>query len=135
MKKKLFLDTNIAIDFLSERKGFYENAAKVISLADRGEVVLCCSSLTYANANYILSRIIAKTEVRAMLCELSQWCEVSQVGVEEVKAALHSSFSDFEDALQYYSALNAGADAIITRNKKDFLLAEIPVLEPQELFL
>lgn len=132
---RLFLDTNIVIDFLAERKGFYENAAKVISLPDNGEdVVLLCSSLTYANVNYILSRLTNKETAKKMLADFFKRCKITDIGCREVESALNSSFKDFEDALQYYSALNSFSDAIITRNKKDFILSEIPVYEPTEIF-
>ena len=49
-----------------------------------------------------------------------------------IDAALKLKSRDFEDALQYFSAKEAGADCIITRNKKDFYFSDIFVLEPIE---
>jgi len=53
----LFIDTNIVIDLLAKREPFYEAAAKLFSLADRGKVKLCVSALTFANTNYVLSKM------------------------------------------------------------------------------
>ncbi len=49
-----------------------------------------------------------------------------------INESLCSDFQDFEDAMQYHSALRANADIIITRNKKDFSASKIPVFTPQE---
>lgn len=58
--KKLFIDTNIVLDLLGKREPFYDNAAKLFSLADRGKVKLYISSLTVANTNYVLSKLKSK---------------------------------------------------------------------------
>ena len=69
-----------------------------------------------------------------MLREFAKICEVSTVDSGIVDAALYSSFQDFEDAIQFFCALNAGADIIVTRNIKDFKNATIPVKMPDDLF-
>lgn len=84
--KKVFLDTNVVIDFLGERKDFFMDAAKIICQADK----------------------------------------------EVVQKALNSEYKDLEDAMQYYSAITAEADVIVTRNVKDFINHNIPVITPTE---
>lgn len=116
--KKVFIDTNILIDFLGEREPFYDAAARIVSRADRKEIELLVSSLSYATASYILMRYNSREMVLDKMKKFTPLCTVTGVGMEEVNESLYSAFLDFEDALQYYSALRAGAAVIITRNKK-----------------
>ena len=131
---KLFLDTNIIVDFLTERDVFYDLAAQVVNLADSGEAELCCSALSFATIFYLVRPVKGKEATLKMLREFSKICEVSSVDSGIVDAALYSTFKDFEDAIQYFCALNAGADIIVTRNIKDFKDATIPVKTPVDLF-
>ena len=131
---KFFLDTNVIVDFLAERDEYYEPAAQVINLADKGEVELCCSALSFATGFYLVRPIKGKAETLAMLREFSKICEVSSVNSEIVSSALYSDFTDFEDAIQYFCALSANADIIITRNTKDFKNSTIQVKKPSEIF-
>ena len=130
--KKVFIDTNILIDFLGEREPFYDAAARIVSRADRKEIELMVSSLSYATASYILMRYNPRELVMEKMKKFTPLCTVTDVGAEEVNQSLYSAFPDFEDALQYHSALKAGATAIITRNKKDFRLSSLPVYTPDE---
>ena len=59
-------------------------------------------------------------------------CNVTPIDSFIIDEAMVSPFSDFEDAMQYYSAIREGADAIITRNSNDFDAAQIEVYEPQQ---
>ncbi len=130
--KKVFLDTNVAIDFLGERKDFFLDAAKIVCQADNKEITLLCSSLTYSNAAYILHHGFTVDEIKNKLTLFSQLCEATTVDKETVHKALSSEYKDLEDALQYYSAIAAKADIIVTRNVKDFAQHEIPVITPTE---
>lgn len=130
--KKVFIDTNILIDFLGEREPFYDAAARIVSRADRKEIELLVSSLSYATASYILMRYNSREMVMDKMKKFTPLCTVTGVGMEDVNEALYSVFLDFEDALQYFSALRAGAAVIITRNKKDFLASALPVYTPNE---
>lgn len=127
--KKVFVDANVAIDLMCERYPWFEDAAKLYSLADRGLIELCCSSLTLATASYIMeTRKMSNQEIVETISHFCQVCTPTCVDATVVQKAIHSSFNDFEDAMQYYSALNAKADIIITRNLKDFAESQIPVV-------
>lgn len=130
--KNLFVDTNIVIDLLAKRASFYEAAAKLFSLADRGKVKLFVSCLTFANTNYILSKMNNPSLAREILTKFKVLVTVADLNDKIVELALNDkSFSDFEDGLQYYSALENEADLIITRNLKDFKNSKIPVMTAQ----
>lgn len=132
---KVFIDTNILIDFLGERDPFYEAAARIASRADRTEIELLVSSLSYATASYILMRYNPKEMILEKMRKFNTLCTITNMGADVVNEALYSSFPDFEDALQYYSAKNAGTEIIVTRNPKDYLLSSIPILTPDEYLL
>ena len=130
---KLFLDTNVVVDFLCGREGFYLPAAKLVTKGYNKEVELWCSTLTLSTASYILEKNHVKySQIINMLTEFVKICQLSPVDKEVVESALSSNFTDFEDALQYFSAKKSGARIIITRNKEDFAHSELPVCFPTE---
>lgn len=135
MKPRLFLDNNIIVDFLGERDPFYLPAAKVITLADRKKVELCASSLSFATTFYLLSKYESAEVIRDKFRNFLIVCSASSVDEAIVKKALASKFKDFEDGLQYYSALAAKADVILTRNPKDFKESDLPVMLAEEYLL
>ena len=131
--EKVFLDTNIVVDFLCERGEFYLPAARIVVKAYHKEIELCCSSLTFATASYLMGK--SKLDSVTIFQKIASFCTlctptiVDQTTIDE---ALHSEFTDFEDAMQYFSARRFGADIIITRNKSDFEKSQIPCYEPVE---
>lgn len=129
--KTVFLDTNVVIDLLDKREGFYPAAVKLFTLAYKGELSLYISPLTYATAAYILRKHPVE-KLRILLANLRKLSHVTLVDERIVDNALTSEFKDFEDALQYYSALKEDVDAIVTRNVKDFSLSKLPVMTPDE---
>lgn len=130
---RLLVDTNIIIDLLSKRDEFYDEAAELFSLADKKELVLAITSLTFANTNYILTKLKSAKESREILRKFKVLVEVLSLDDKITELALSDdSFLDFEDGLQYYSAIENQIDVIITRNKKDFKKSKIPVLSAKE---
>lgn len=130
---RLLIDTNIVIDLLSKRDKFYEEAADLFSRADKKELDLTISSLTFANTNYILSKMKSPKEAREILRKFKVLVELLSLDDKITDLALSGErFPDFEDGLQYYSAIENGIDIIITRNKKDFKNSKIPVLTAKE---
>ena len=132
MEKKIFIDTNILIDYLASRHD-YQTASTIITLAKEGHFRLLVSSLSFATASYIMNAHHKKTnaEIVAMFARFVKMCNVTPVDSLIIDEAIASRFPDFEDAMQYYSAIREGADAIITRNSSDFNGSMIPVYNPQ----
>ncbi len=131
--EKVFLDTNIVVDFLCERGDFYLPAAKIVVKAYHKEIELCCSSLTFATASYLMGRSkLDSTTIFQKLASFYTLCTPTVVDQTTIDEALQSEFIDFEDALQYFSARRFDADVIITRNKSDFEKSQIPCYEPVE---
>ena len=122
------------IDYLSRRQVFFENAALIIQLGATRKVDLFISSLSFASASYILHAHykIEFEDIIKSFDEVVNLCNITVVDTQTVKYSISSGFKDFEDAMQYYSALRVDSDYIITRNKGDFALSKIPVYEPDE---
>lgn len=127
--KRLFVDTNIVIDLFAKREPFYTEAATLFSLADTKKLYLSVSALTFANANYILLQSKKQDEAKLILRKLKLIVSVLSLDEKIVGLSLNDNdFKDYEDALQYYSALDNGAEAIITRNLRDFKKSKLPVM-------
>lgn len=130
---RLLIDTNIVIDLLSKRDKFYDEVADLFSRADKKELQLTISSLTFANTNYILTKLKSSKEAKEILRKFKVLVEILSLDDKITELALSDEkFSDFEDGLQYYSAIENQIDIIITRNKKDFKNSKIPVLTAKE---
>ena len=132
MKEKLFLDTNVVIDLLGEREPFYESAAKIATLADKGKIQIFVSALTYSTTYYLLARFEDKEIVKEKIRKFKVIAETSDLTDKIVDKGLASKFLDFEDSLQYYCALTMDCKIIISRNGKDFKESDISVLTPDE---
>lgn len=131
--KSLLIDTNIIIDLLAKREEFYSEAAQLFSLADRKEIKLKISSLSFANINYILTRLKSAKEAREILRKFKVLVDILNLDDRIIELAISDEkFPDFEDGLQYYSAIENSVDIIITRNKKDFKKSKLPVLTAKE---
>ena len=130
--ENVFVDTNIVIDLLQKRDEFYKEAQELFTLADRKKVKLYISALTFANTYYILSRFYSSDEAKKILSKFKVLVEVLPTTDKIIELALASDFKDFEDAIQFYTALESSLEAIITRNKKDFKNNLIPVFIAKE---
>ena len=131
--KKLFIDTNIVIDLLSRREPFYEEAANLFSLADKKIIELSISSLTIANTSYTLLRQTNSTYAKEILRKLRLIINILPLDDKIIGIALNdNSFDDFEDGLQYFTAIENNQDLIITRNLKDFKNSDLPVMTARQ---
>lgn len=130
--EKLLVDTNIVIDLLSKREEFFQEAQELFTLADNNEVVLFVSALTFANTHYLLAKYHKLDEARKTLIKFKVLVNVAALDDKIVELALVSDFKDFEDAIQYHTALENEVDIIITRNKKDFKNSKLPVMTAKE---
>ena len=128
---KLFLDTNIVVDLLERREPFCHDAVRLFTMAYNRQVQLVVSPMTFSTASFLLRKHGSKG-VRNLLSNFRQLSRVAAANERTVDDSLASQFKDFEDAMQYYTALRAKADIIITRNGKDFANSKIPVMTAGE---
>ena len=131
--KKLFVDTNIVIDLLSRREPYYDEAATLFSLADKNQVELSASSLTIANTSYVLLHQMDSIKAKSILRKLRLIVKILPLDDKIVGLALNDeTFSDFEDGLQYFIAIENGQETIITRNLKDFKNSKLPTITAKQ---
>jgi len=131
-----FLDTNILLDLLADRKPFSKHAIELFRYAEDGSVQLFTSPLSIMNAHYLLKKYVEEGALRTLLDGLLDCLTVLPIDVDVLNKALRSQHKDFEDAVQILCAHGiSGNTVIVTRNLSDFKKSEIPVLAPDELCL
>ena len=131
--KQIFLDTNVIIDFLADRKPFSVAAAQIFNFAILGKIKLYISAVSYNNIYYILRQSFSNAETIKLLDELSEITEIADVTKSIIKKSLKSDLKDFEDAIQYNCALSLHKiDFIITLDTKDFKKTALPIMNPAE---
>lgn len=128
---RLFLDTNIVIDLLDKREPFYKDAVRLFTMAYNKQIELVVAPITYTTASYLL-RHHGSEGVRNLLANFRQLSRVATTDERVIDDSIASFFADFEDAVQYYSALKVKADVIITRNVDDFAAAKLPIMTAAE---
>lgn len=132
MIKRVFIDTNIMLDFLGERQPFYDAIARLATLSEKGKLQMVVSPISFATVNYFLSKFENGNTAKEKLRKFKIICEICTLGERTIEKALNSSFKDFEDALQYFGATEAGCNVIVTRNGKDFKQSLLPVMTAEE---
>ena len=130
--EKVFVDTDIILDLLGSREPFCNASSELFSMADRGEIKICVSSLSFANLHYILARQLSSNQSRKILSKFKTLVSVLPVTDKTIELALSSDFKDFEDGIQYYSAIEQNIKVLITKNLKDFKHSEIPVMTAEQ---
>ena len=129
---KLFLDTNIVIDVIANRKPFVEDSRIILNLCETGQAEGIISTLTLCTISYVLRKFATPGMMRTKLRDLRNILTPIDLSVSLLDKAIASSITDFEDAVQFYTAAYSDADVIITRNIKHFPQDNIPVLTPTE---
>ena len=132
MIKKVFIDTDVILDVAFARDPFFSASKIILAMAENNIIIGAISSNCVANIYYILRKAGGNSQARKFISTIVQYITVITIDHKNVLDALKSKFSDFEDALQHYSAIEHQCEYIITRNIEDYKNAEIPVLLPEE---
>ena len=128
---KVFIDTNIVLDLLLQRRNFLINAEKIFSLAYKGKIVLYFSAVSFVSVTYYLGKHTNK-DIKAVLEDLCKIVKILPFDKHIIEKALYSNFKDIEDGYQYFTAKEHGIPIIVTRNVKDFLVDDISVVTPEQ---
>ena len=130
--KRILIDTDVILDLFFDREPFSENAAKVLSLCEKKDIIGFVTPVIISNVYYLLSQKAKQEKVIEKLKILMSILEVLVIDKNAIIVALNSEFKDFEDALQNYSAeLNGEIDIIITRNTKDYKKSKFGIMNPK----
>lgn len=130
--KKVFLDTNIILDVMAQRSPFNTSANAIIKLGIEKKIILCATPLTFANCAYILKRSYKHADPISVIEAYKKYIIALDMTEEQCVKALNSNQPDFEDMLQYESAIEANCDYLITRNGKHFPKDRIPIITADE---
>jgi len=130
--KEIFIDAGIILDLLAKRDPHYNYSAKLFSLIDSKKTIGFTSPIIIANINYILTRILGKNKAIKNIQKIVTILKILPVDEKIIKLALSSDFSDFEDAIQYYTTIDNNINFLITRNIKDYKPAKIQILTAEE---
>ncbi|MBL1215139.1 MAG: PIN domain-containing protein [Ignavibacteriae bacterium] len=129
---KVLIDTDVILDFFFDRKPFSENAASVLSLCESKNIKGFVTPVIISNCYYLLKQTASHKKVIDKLKQLLIIIDVLSMDKGIIIKAINSNFTDFEDALQNFTAVkHGGISVIITRNVKDYKKSEIGVLTPE----
>lgn len=129
---KVLIDTDVILDFFFDRKPFSEEASRILSLCEKGEVKGFVTSIMLSNVYYLLRKTANHEKVIENLKMLMNIIDFTTPNKNTVIEALNSEFKDFEDALQNFSALNEKEiKVIITRNTKDYKSSTLSIMTPE----
>lgn len=131
-EENIFVDTNIILDWLGKREPFFAHAKELFLKAETREIEVQISTMSYITTEYILRKQLGQEKARQALGSIRTISKVCTSGMQEIDLSLLSKMKDFEDAFQYFTALNNGAEVIITRNIKDFSGLQLPVMTAEE---
>ncbi|MBK8944688.1 MAG: PIN domain-containing protein [Ignavibacteriae bacterium] len=130
--RKIFIDSDIILDLLAQREPHYIFAAKLFTLIDQKKLNGFTSPIVFTNLHYLLKKNSSNLIALKSLRKLKTLIDILPVDEKVIDQALNSEFNDFEDAIQYFTAVNNGINLLITRNKVDYKKSKISVATAEE---
>ena len=131
---KIVFDTNIILDVLLIRDPFVQMSSNLFDAVVSKEIDGYLCATTFTTIDYLVAKYHDKQTARTLVGQLLELFLVAEVNEAVLAKAVHSDFSDFEDAVLYQASCYTGVDSIVTRNTKDFRAAVLPVYSPDELW-
>ncbi|HUX20776.1 MAG TPA: PIN domain-containing protein [Spirochaetia bacterium] len=131
---RVFLDSDVILDFLLGRKPFALSAGMIFAHAERGELQLCTSTVSFLNVHSIAATQTNKGEAATLIRQLRTLVSLLPVTVQAVDVALGTEGHDLEDQVQFNCAQENQIDFLVTRNIKDYPKKGLPVMPP-DVFL
>ena len=132
---RVFLDTNVLLDVLADRKPFYAEASQIWSLAERAKIEAQVSVISFNNIYYVVRRAANRRAADRALKLMRNVFTAVALNAKVLSQAIDAGFSDFEDAIQFHSAVYAGAECMITRDADHFPSTAFPVLSPAQFLV
>lgn len=129
---RLFFDTNILLDVLLKRPGHFDASAKLWTAAESAQIQGYISAISFNNVYYIVHKTAGADTARKVMAALRDSFAAVDCTGQILNQAIDARIKDFEDAIQYFSAIQAKCDYLLTRNPKHFPSAGIAVQTPEE---
>ncbi|MEH2130641.1 MAG: PIN domain-containing protein [Nostoc sp.] len=130
---KVLLDTNIIVDIALERQPYITNSETVLAFVEQGQIEGYISAPTISDLYYLIRKQKGRDLTIDFLRQIITFCQIATVNKTAIRMALTANFRDFEDAIQYSTAVLNQLDAIITRNPQDFPVITPRILTPEQL--
>jgi predicted nucleic acid-binding protein len=133
MFRRVLVDTDVILDLLLARQPFYPSASRLFVAFEEGRLEGYVSSLAFANLFYLLRKGEGGgPEAISILRKLRLVTRVLTVDEKIIDLALASTFTDFEDAIQYFAAAERKLEAIVTRNRRDYKASKLAIVNAEE---
>jgi predicted nucleic acid-binding protein len=130
---KVLLDTNIIIDVALERQPYVTNSETVLAFVEQRQIEGYISAATISDLYYIIRKQKGRNLTIEFLQEILIFCQIATVNQTVITMAFTTNFKDFEDAIQYSTAVVNQLDGIITRNPQDFPVVTPRIITPEQL--
>lgn len=130
---KALVDTNIILDVLTKRELFYLDSSKIWSFVTNEILRGYISAISVNNLFYIVRRLKDQKTAESFVDQILEDFKIIPLTNNILKQARTIPKKDFEDLIQYFSAIHEGCDVIVTRNKEDFPSVGIKIMNPAEL--
>lgn len=131
---RLFIDANVLVSVVNKEYPLFTHASRILSLVDKKEYQLYTSPLCLAIVFYFAQKKNKRT-AKEKIKLLAQHLLIAPITATEVqKAATDKAIHDFEDGMEYHSALAAQCDCIITEDVGDFYFSSIEVVNCADFF-
>lgn len=133
---RIFLDANILVTVVRNEYPRYGPCARVMSLADRSGFQVYTSPLCLAITFYFAEKKNGRKLAKKKMTLLVEKLKITKMDGSTVENAVKDKkVEDFEDGLQYYSALASKCEHIVTYDKGDFYFSRLEVLDAEEFLL
>lgn len=132
MAQKVYLDSDVILDYLAERKPHDEAALKIINLLENRQIQGYISSLIVWNLYYLLRKNLGAAQARSVLQKFRKLVHILPVTEETIDSALASNMRDFEDSVQFFAFKKGKIDIFISRNTKDYPRNSAVIMTPNE---
>ncbi len=133
---KIFLDANILVTVLCNEYPRFSECARVLSLTDDTRFEVYTSPLCLAIGAYFAEKKNGKKLAKQKIALLVEKLKVTTIDDSAAKRTVaNKKVDDFEDGLQYYSAVDAKCSCIVTYDRNDFHFSEMEVLDAREFLL
>lgn len=130
--RKVFLDTNIILDLLLDRKPFSDDVAHLLEIANELTIQICVSAVTITDVYYVVAKFEGSKVANTKTAKILELVAVESVGHSTVTKSSKSDFEDFEDGVQNFCAIESKHKIIVTRNTKDFKRSKLSIMTPKE---
>ncbi|MDB9434217.1 type II toxin-antitoxin system VapC family toxin [Microcystis aeruginosa] len=132
---KVLIDTNVIIDIALERQPYFTNSETVLAFVEQGQIEGYISASTISDLYYLIRKQKGRDLTIEFLQEILTFCQIATVNQDAIRMAFKTNFQDFEDSIQYSTAVVNKLDAIITRNPQDFPIITPRIITPEQLIV